>query len=61
MLPSQVEMYNVAEREPLNDLSRSASTSSITGTGTAVEHKYTQAMSKVERDQRSIAIHIEAS
>lgn len=56
MLPLQVEMYNVPEREPLNDLSRSASTSSITGTGTGIEHKYTQAMSKVERDQRSIAI-----
>ncbi|XP_076076930.1 uncharacterized protein LOC143047640 [Mytilus galloprovincialis] len=50
MLPAQVEQYNVPEREPLNDLSRT----SVTGPG--VEQKYSLAMSKVERERRSIKI-----
>lgn len=48
MIPSQVENYNVPEREPMNNLSRP--TSSTAG----VEQKYNQAMSKVERERRSI-------
>lgn len=48
LLPAQVEMFNVPEREPLNDLSRT----SVTSPG--VEQKYSLAMSKVERERRSI-------
>lgn len=52
LLPSQVEMFNVPEREPFNDLSRSSSASSLAGI--PVEPKYTQAMTKVEREQKSL-------
>ncbi|CAG2197947.1 A20 [Mytilus edulis] len=48
MLPAQVEQYNVPEREPMNDLSRT------TVTSPGVEQKYSLAMSKVERERRSI-------